>query len=78
VESEEIKKIVLKVDIGKIGRYYQEHSKSATLRRIVGYFRRIYASSEEEEIFRLATRLAYGLELIVSNGYVKKEKEKKY
>ena len=77
-KTAQIKSIVSKIDLDKIASYPQ-HSESQTLRRIIGYSKRISESSDEQEIFRLTVRIAYGLEMIVNKvGYVKDEAEKKH
>ena len=75
----QIKNIVAKIDIEKINGYLQEHPKSKTLRQIFGYRKRVLDSSDDQEIFKLAVRLAYNLDTIVNvSKYVKKEEEKKH
>jgi len=77
-KSTQIKQTVAKIDLEKITNY-PEHPQSKTLRQIIRYSERILGSNKEEEIFRLAVHLAYGLEMIVNKvGYVKNEIEKKY
>jgi len=77
-KSTQIKQIISKIDLEKIASYPQ-HPESQTLRRIIGYSKRTLNSNDEEEIFRLTVRIAYGLEMIVNKvGYVKDEEEKKY
>jgi len=78
-KTAQIKSIVAKIDIEKINGYLQEHPKSETLRQIFGYRKRISDSSNDQEIFKLAVRLAYNLDTIVNvSKYVKKEEEKKH
>jgi hypothetical protein len=77
----QIKNIVAKIDIEKINGYLQEYPKSKTLRRIVGYSKRVLDSSNDQETFKLGTYLAYDLDTICDaekTGYVKDEAEKKY
>jgi hypothetical protein len=77
-KTEKIKGIVAKIDTNKIASYPQ-HPESKTLRQIIRYSKRISESSDEQEIFRLAVRIAYGLEMIVNKTkYVKNEEEKKH
>ena len=77
-KTAQIKQAVAKIDLDKIANY-PEHPQSQTLRRIISYSKRIIDSNNEEEIFRLAVRIAYGLEMIVNKvSYVKDEQEKKY
>ena len=64
-KTEKIKSIVAKIDLNKIANY-PEHPKSKTLRQIIRYSQRIIDSSNEQEIFRLTVRIAYGLEMIVN------------
>jgi len=76
IKMTEIKQAVAKIDIGKIANY-PEHPQSKTLRQIIRFSKRIIDSSNDQEIFKLAVRLAYSLDMIVSK-YVKKEEEKKF
>ena len=77
-KTAQIKSIISKIDLDKIASY-PEHPESKTLRQIIRYSKRIIDSSDEREIFRLAVRIAYGLEMIVNKiNYVKKEEEKKH
>jgi hypothetical protein len=77
-KTTQIKEIVKKIDFNKITNY-PEHPKSKTLRQIIRYSQRILSSDNEEEIFRLAVRTAYNLEMIVNKTkYVKDEAEKKH
>jgi len=79
--SEEIKKIVAKIDIGKISEYLQEHSTSTSLKEIVKYSKRVLDNNEDEQVFKLGVWLGYVLRTICDPnkaGYVKDEKEKKY
>jgi len=76
-KTTQIKQIISKIDLEKIASYPQ-HPKSKTLRQIIRYSKRILNSNNEEEIFKLTVRIAYGLEMIVNKtGYVKDEAEKK-
>lgn len=78
IKVAEIKQIISKIDLDKIVSYPQ-HPESKTLRQIIRYSQRISNSNNEEEIFRLTVRIAYGLEMIVNKTkYVKDEEEKKY
>lgn len=77
-KSQQIKEAVAKIDIGKIVNYSKEHFKSKTLRQIIRYNKRVQDSNDEQEIFKLATRLAYNFDMIVNKtGYVKNKEEKK-
>jgi hypothetical protein len=79
-KSQQIKKIVAKIDIGKIANY-PEHPQSKTLRQIIRYSKRVLDSSNDQEIFNLSVRLAYDLDNICDPdkaGYVKDEAEKKH
>jgi hypothetical protein len=77
-KTAQIKSIVSKIDTNKIASYPQ-HPESKTLRQIIRFSKRISESSDEQEIFRLTVRIAYGLEMIVNKTcYVKDEEEKKY
>jgi GTP-binding protein EngB required for normal cell division len=76
--TQKIKNIVAKIDIGKIASYLQEHPTSRPLKEIVKYSKRVLESNEEEKVFKLAVDLAYNLDTIVNKtDYVKKEAEKK-
>lgn len=76
--TQKIKNIVAKIDIGKIASYLQEHSTSRSLKEIVKYSKRVLESNEEEKVFKLAVDLAYNLDTIVNKtDYVKEEAEKK-
>jgi hypothetical protein len=78
-KNQQIKNIVAKIDIEKITSYLQEHSSSKTLKQIVRFSKRVLDSSNDQEISRLAVRLAYNLEKIVNvSKYVKDEEEKKF
>jgi hypothetical protein len=77
-KSQLIKQVIAKVDTDKIASYPQ-HPKSKTLRQIIRFSKRISESSDEHEIFRLAVRTAYNLDMIVNKtNYVKDEIEKKH
>lgn len=79
-KSQEIKQIISKIDISKITSY-SEYPQSRTLRRIIRYSKRIQESSNNQEIFRLGTDLAYYLNAICDPekvGCVKNEQEKKH
>lgn len=77
-KSQQIKQIVAKIDTNKIASYPQ-HPESKTLRQIIRYSERIQSSNNEQEIFKLTVRIAYGLEMIVNKTkYVKDEEEKKH
>jgi len=77
-KNQQIKSIVAKIDTNKIASYPQ-HPESKTLRQIIRFSKRISESSDEQEIFRLTVRIAYGLEMIVNKTkYIKNEEEKKY
>ena len=78
-KSPQIKQIVAKIDTDKIAVYLQEHSSSKTLKQIIRFRKRVLDSSNDQEISRLAVRLAYNLEKIVNvSKYVKDEEEKKF
>ena len=78
-KTTQIKQAVTKIDIEKINGYLQEHPKSKTLRQIFGYRKRVLDSSNDQEIFKLAVRLAYNLDTIVNvSKYVKKEEKEKH
>jgi len=80
-KNQQIKSIVAKIDLDKINKYLQEYSTSKTLRRIIRYNKRISDSSNDQEIFKLGTYLAYYLDTICDaekTGYVKDKTEKKY
>ena len=80
-KSTQIKQIISKIDINKIINYRQEYPKSKTLRQTINCFRRIQTSNNDQEIFKLGTRIAYYLDVICDPnkaGYVKDEKEKRY
>ncbi|CAI2186456.1 7902_t:CDS:2 [Funneliformis geosporum] len=65
-KSQKIKEAVAKIDIGKIVNYSKEHFKSKTLRQIIRYNKRVQDSNDKQEIFKLATRLAYNFDMIVN------------
>ena len=68
-----------KIDLDKVASYQKEYPNSKTLRQIIRYSQRILDSNNDQEIFRLTVRIAYGLEMIVNRVvYVKNEEEKKY
>ena len=78
-KSQQIKETVAKIDIGKIVDYSTEYFKSKTLRQIIRYKKRVQDSNNEQEIFKLATRLAYSFDMIVNKtSYVKDKEEKKF
>ena len=78
-KTEKIKSIVAKIDPNKIANYLQENSSSKTLKQIVSWNKRLLKSNNDQEIFKLAVRLAYSLDTIVNvSKYVKKEEEKKH
>jgi len=78
-KTEKIKSTVTKIDLNKIASYLQEHSSSKTLKQIIRFSKRVLDSSNDQEISKLAVRLAYNLEKIVNvSKYVKDEKEKKF
>jgi len=78
-KSPQIKQIVAKIDTDKIASYLKEHSSSKTLKQIASWKKRALKSSNDQDIFKLAVRLAYSLDTIVNvSKYVKKEEEKKY
>jgi len=74
-----IKQIVAKIDLDKIASYLQEYSSSKTLKQIVSWKKKLLNSSNEQEIHKLAVRLAYSLDTIVNvSKYVKNEEERKH
>jgi hypothetical protein len=80
-KSTQIKQVIAKIDINKIANYRQEYSRSKTLRQLINCFQRIQTSNDDQEIFRLGTRIAYYLDVICDPdkaNYVKDEKEKKH
>src|SRR5437588_775498 len=80
-KTPKIKAIVAKIDTDKISNYCQEYPKSHTLRRIIRKSKRVLDSSDEEEVFKLGTDLAYNLDAICDankTGCVKDEMEKKH
>jgi hypothetical protein len=78
-KTEKLKNIVAKIDIEKIKNYLQEYSSSKTLKQIKSHSKKLLNSNNEQEIFKLAVRLAYHLDTIVNvSKYVKDEAEKKY
>jgi hypothetical protein len=77
-KSQLIKQTISKIDLDKIASYPQ-HPESKTLRKIIRYSQRILNSDKEKEIFKLAVKIAYLLDVIINiNKYVKSEKEKKH
>src|SRR5437763_11140350 len=77
-KSQLIKQIISKIDLDKIASYSQ-HPESKTLRKIIRYSQRILNTDREKEIFKLAVKIAYSLDVIVNiNKYVKDKKEKEY
>jgi hypothetical protein len=78
-KTAQIKQIIAKIDLDKIAVYLQEYSKSKTLKQINSHKKKALNSSNDQEIFKLAVRLAYHLDTIVNvSKYVKNEQEKKY
>lgn len=78
-KSQLIKQIVTKIDLEKIASYLKEYPTSKTLKQIISHNKKAINSSKEQEIFKLAVRLAYHLDTIVNvSKYVKKEEEKKH
>lgn len=76
-----IKQTLSQIDINKIINYRQEYPKSKTLRQVINCFRRVQSSIDNQEVFKLGTRIAYYLDVICDPdkaNYVKNEKEKKY
>ena|SRR6185369_17191106 len=76
-----IKNIAAKVDTNKISNLRQEYPKSKTLRQLVNCEQRIQESNNDQEVFRLGTRIAYYLDAICDPNkadYVKSEEEKKH
>jgi ABC-type oligopeptide transport system ATPase subunit len=77
-KSTQIKQTISKIDLDKIASYPQ-HPESKTLRKIIRYSQRILNSDKEKEIFKLAVKIAYLLDVIVNiNKYVKNKKEKEH
>ena len=78
-KKEKIKNIVTKIDLDKITKYLQEYSSSKTLKQITSHKKKALNSSNDQETFKLAVRLAYHLDTIVNiSKYVKDEEEKKH
>ena len=78
-KTEKIKSIIAKIDLNKIASYLQENSGSKTLKQIKSHKKKALNSSNEQETFKLAVRLAYHLDTIVNvSKYVKNEEEKKH
>lgn len=78
-KTEQIKQIISKIDLDKIASYLQEHSSSKTLKQIVSHKKKALNSSNDQETFKLAVRLAYHLDTIVNvSKYVKDKEEKKH
>lgn len=78
-KTQEIKQIVTKIDLDKIASYLQEYPSSKTLKQIKSHNKKALNSSDDQETFKLAVRLAYHLDTIVNiSKYVKNEEEKKY
>ena len=78
-KSTQIKSIVAKIDLDKINKYLQEYSSSKTLKQITSHKKKALNSSNDQETFKLAVRLAYHLDTIVNiSKYVKNEQEKKH
>ncbi|CAG8592286.1 8701_t:CDS:2 [Diversispora eburnea] len=65
-KSQEIKKIVAKINLDKIAEYLKEHSTSKTLKQIISHNKKAINSSNDEEIFKLAVKIAYNLDTIVN------------
>lgn len=77
-KTAQIKQIISKIDLDKIASYPQ-HPESKTLRQVIRYSQRIQESNNDQEIFKLAVKIAYLLDAIVNKtDYVKKEEEKKH
>ena len=78
-KSQQIKNIVVKIDLGKITDYLKEYSNSKTLKEIAKYSKRALESNDDKKVFKLGTDLAYELDTLVNKtGYVKKEEEKNH
>lgn len=78
-KTAQLKSIVAKIDIVKITSYLKEYPSSKTLKQIVSHNKKALNSSNDQEIFKLAVRLAYHLDTIVNvSKYVKNEEEKKH
>ena len=78
-KTAQIKQIIAKIDLDKIAVYLQEYPKSKTLKQINSHKKKALNSSNDQEIFKLAVRLAYNLDTIVNvSKYVKNEAEKKH
>ena len=78
-KTAQIKQIISKIDLDKIASYLQEYSTSKTLKQIKSHKKKALNSSNDEETFKLAVRLAYHLDTIVNvSKYVKNEDEKKH
>ena len=77
-KTAKIKSIVAKIELDKITKYLQDFSSSKTLKQIVSHKKKALNSSNDQETFKLAVRLAYHLDTIVNiSKYVKDEEEKK-
>ena len=78
-KTAQIKQVIAKIDIGKIGTYLQEHSTSKTLKEIVKYSKRVLDNNDDKKVFKLAVDTAYNLDTLVNKtDYVKDEAEKKH
>ena len=80
-KTQQIKQVVVKIDIEKINNYLQEYPKSHTLKEIIKFSRKLLDSKEEKWVFRWGIKLAYNLDNICDAdkaGYVKDEKEKEH
>ena len=80
-KTAQIKKVVAKIDIGKITIHLQEYPKSKTLKEIIKYSKRALESNDDKKVFKLGVKLAYNLDTICDPDkadYVKNEEEKKY
>lgn len=80
-QSAQIKPILAKIKLEKIIKYLTANPQSKTLKQIVRYSQRAWESEDQKEVFKLAVRVAYYLDVICDPskaGYVKNEKEKKY
>lgn len=77
-KTAKIKSIIAKIELDKITKYLQDFSSSKTLKQIVSHKKKALNSSNDQETFKLAVRLAYHLDTIVNiSKYVKDEEEKK-
>ena len=80
-KSTQIKQILAKIKMAKIIKHLSANPQSKTLKQIVRYSQKAWESEDQEEVSKLAVRVAYYLDVICDPnkaGYVKNENEKKY